>query len=63
MRYYLNMSKKEKRIAELLKFPNTMRFSDVLNVLEGKGYALERTTTCLARRVHPVLRFPFTRTA
>jgi predicted RNA binding protein YcfA (HicA-like mRNA interferase family) len=37
------MSKKEKRIAELLEFPNMMRFSDVRNLLEDEGYTLERS--------------------
>ena len=37
------MSKKEKRITELLKFPNTMRFFEVQTILEDKGYTLERT--------------------
>ena len=37
------MSKKEKRISELLKFPNTMRFSDVCSILEDKGYTLAST--------------------
>ena len=36
------MSKTDKRVAELLEFPNTMRFSDVQKVLEAYGYALDR---------------------
>jgi predicted RNA binding protein YcfA (HicA-like mRNA interferase family) len=37
------VSKKDKRVKTLLKFPNTMRFSDVRGVLEEHGYTLERT--------------------
>ena len=38
MQYHIDMSRMDKLIAKLLRFPNTMRFSDVEKVLNAHGY-------------------------
>ena len=43
MQYHIDMSRMDKLIAKLLRFPNTMRFSDVEKVLNAHGYEETRT--------------------